>query len=131
CDGTRRPDAYRGELVRSGPTSLVMWPDTGETGVYRLKTGKGRTVWYVVQPDSRESDLTPLSDAQKEKVRQTLPLTEVAERESLKEVGYGRPPVLAVASTTEELGWVFLLGVVALLCLEVWLTRRIVTAGDR
>jgi hypothetical protein len=124
--GGRRPDAYPAELVRAGQTAQVVYADTAETGVYRLRTGRGRTIYYVVQPDHRESDLAPLADADRERLGEYLPMTVVTERDRLLEGVFGEPPTLGLANTTEELSWVFLVGVVGFLCLEVWLTRRLV-----
>jgi hypothetical protein len=104
--------------------AVERWPfvyeDTRETGVYRLTPPGGQTVYYVAQPDHRESDLTPCGDADREKVGRHVRVTYKDYRETS-----------AAAATTaqaapQELWWSFLLAVVGLLCGEVWLTRRIV-----
>ena len=40
-----------------------------------LKTGDSRTVYYVVQPDPRESDLTGCTDADRGNVAKLVPMT--------------------------------------------------------
>jgi hypothetical protein len=100
------------------------WPltyqDTRDTGVYRLSIASGQLVSYVAQPDHRESDLTPCSDADREKVGQHVQVTYRDYRTPLttKETADTSPP--------QELWWWFLLAVIALLCGEVWMTRRLV-----
>ncbi len=99
------------------------WPfeyaDTREVGVYRLEAG-GKTIYYVVQPDPRESILTPAKPEDLAKVKEKVALDyfPAEERERLN---------LALASTDarQELWLWFLMAVIALLCGEVWLTRRI------
>ncbi|HKM55724.1 MAG TPA: hypothetical protein VJY33_20130, partial [Isosphaeraceae bacterium] len=89
-----------------------------ETGVYRIEDA-GRVSYYVVQPDPQESQLAPCSAADRENVRKLIPLTYENDRAKL---------ALAMVNTDErhELWWWFLIGVIVLLCGEVWLTRRIV-----
>src|SRR5205807_2408440 len=50
--------AFPAQLVHLPHGSLVVFEGTRETGVYRLTAGE-QVIPYVVQPDPRESDLTP------------------------------------------------------------------------
>ena len=104
------------------PRTAERWPlvveDAREPGVYRLHSG-GRVTYYVVQPDHRESDLTPCTEADREKVGKLLPLSYENNFEKL---------IGEVSHRSEDLElwrW-FMVGVVMLLCCEVWFTRRIV-----
>lgn len=99
------------------------WPfdyeDTRETGVYRLQVAKDRTIYYVVQPDQRESNLTPSDDSDREKVNKQVPMTFQNDRDAMAaELSHSEPK--------QEMWWWLMVGVIALLCGEVWLTRRIV-----
>src|SRR5207247_6210213 len=52
----------------------IVFEDTREPGVYRLiQAATGVTRYYVVQGDARESDLTPCTDDDRERVRQMFP----------------------------------------------------------
>jgi hypothetical protein len=80
-----------------------------------------------VQPDHRESDLTPANAENRQKVADklsgVLPLQYQNEQ---------RPVARAMveASETQELWWWFLVGVILLLCGEVWMTRRMVKGRE-
>lgn len=95
------------------------WPfvyrETREPGIYRLKTPAGRTIYYVVQADTRDGDdLVPCSAPERDEVAGLVPLTYADEPAA----------VLAAPHQAFELWWLFLIGLIALLCGEVWLTRR-------
>ena len=72
-----------------------------------------------MQPDHQESDLTAFNDADRKKVVQQVPMRYEDDREKIV-------VELAVPDQRQELWRWFLLGVIGLLCGEVWLTRRIV-----
>ncbi|MBY0527758.1 MAG: VWA domain-containing protein [Gemmataceae bacterium] len=97
------------------------WPfdyrETRETGVYRLESD-GRTSYYVVQPDARESSLVSCTQEDRDKVSKLVPMRYENERSEL---------ALALVQSTQrqELWLWFLIGVIGLLCVEVFLTRRI------
>jgi hypothetical protein len=120
---------YPAQVTRLPRGALLLHEGTRETGVYRLRTPDRRTVYYVVQPDARESDLTPCSDEDREKVADLFnPLKLEGDRRPLRYEN-DRGQILATLATTsqrQELWWWFLLGVVGLLCAEVWMTRRMV-----
>jgi hypothetical protein len=101
--------------------SMLRMQGTRETGVYRLLTAEGATVYYVVRPKmTEESDLAPSSDEDRDKVAQLIPgLKYLNEHEQPSEDWIDE-------DQRKELWWWLLLGVIALLCGEVWLTRRIV-----
>ncbi len=121
------PATYPAQLFRRPRGSLLVYEGTRETGVYRVQRPDGDTVYYVVQPDGQEADLTPASDEDREKVAKLLnpqgldpaPLRYAA----------NRGDILAAPETTstqQEVWWWFLLGLIGLLCAEVWMTRRLV-----
>jgi hypothetical protein len=112
-------NGYQARLVATPQGSQVVYDQTVETGVYRLTRKTGHDIFYVVQPDRRESDLTPCTDIDREKVRKLLPMT-------YENDGGRMTAGLADASSKQELWWWFLLAVIALLCGEIWMTRRIV-----
>jgi hypothetical protein len=114
----RAGESYQARVVRQAQGAQVIYENTRETGVYRLTNGEGRICYYVGQPDPRESDLTPSSEAERQQVAQLLPMTyEVDPRKLIAPQGD--------ANTHQELWWALLLGVVIVLLSEVWLTRRI------
>ena len=55
------------------PCEAEIW--SGTQGVYQLRTKDEQTVYYVVQPDPRESDLVPANDGDREKVAAQVPMT--------------------------------------------------------
>jgi hypothetical protein len=73
----------------------------------------------VTSPDLGESDLARCTDADWQKVRECLPV--VWNDES------NQPSFLDDAERI-EIWWLLLLGVLALLCVEVWMTRRLALA---
>jgi hypothetical protein len=84
--------------------------------IYDLAGARSTDTYFV--SDSRESDLTSCTQADRENVSRYLPMTYENDCESL----------LKTFPTTEprfDLWPWFLLGVIVLLCSEVWMTRRI------
>ncbi|MCI0463638.1 MAG: BatA and WFA domain-containing protein [Gemmataceae bacterium] len=116
----------RSPVGESRTLAVAGWPlvyeDTQEPGVYRLQTVGGQTAYYVVQPDPRESELAPCSQADRDSVAKRIPLE------------YEQDGELPSAARTTQVhhqelwGWL-LLGVIAFLCAEVWLTRRLTIRG--
>jgi hypothetical protein len=101
-----------------------VYPDTGAIGIYRVQGSPGRAWSFVVPPDLRESDLTRCNDDDWRKVRDRLPIAWQAEA--------ARDSSLATQEARrEEIWWLFLLAVLAFLCMEVWMTRRLVLARGR
>jgi hypothetical protein len=74
---------------------------------------------FVTPPDLRESDLTRCNDDDWRKVRDRLPVAWHADSPD-------KDSLAPETEQREELWWLFLLGVVGLLCMEVWMTRRLV-----
>jgi hypothetical protein len=120
-------DAPPGQLVIRPPQGeakteqVDRWPfdfrDTRDTGVYRMQLGE-HTSYFVVQPDPAESILAPATSEEREKVAKLVPIKYENDR--------GKLSIELVASTHRQELWLwFLIGVVVLLCGEVWLTRRI------
>jgi hypothetical protein len=114
-------------VIRQPRGRMLLCDNTRETGVYRLQTPDGDTVYYVVQPDGQESDLTPASEEDRERVAAIFnPLK--LEQSSLRYTGE-RSEIIAAPESTDarqEVWWCFLLGLIGLLCAEVWMTRRMV-----
>ena len=75
-----------------------------------------KTTYYVVQPDMKESNLTPCYEADREKVTKLVKMDYTDANVNL---------ALAALDEKQELWMWFLVGVIALLCGEVWMTRRI------
>jgi hypothetical protein len=92
-----------------------------ETGIYRLRTPEGVIVHYVVRPRrADESDLTPATDEDRERVAAMFPgMKYQNEREAVVAAWVSE-------SHKQDIWSWLLLGLVALLCAEVWMTRRIV-----
>jgi hypothetical protein len=92
-----------------------------ETGVYRLSSAESGTLYYVVRPkNAEESDLMPCSDEDRAHVARLMPgLKYQNDREQLAVEWVGENP-------RQELWRWLLLGLIALLCGEVWMTRRMV-----
>jgi hypothetical protein len=99
--------------------ALLVYEKTRETGVYRLGTPEGQTVNYVVQPDDKESDLTPCSADDRDAVAGQIGVKYEDDRARM---------IAALTPTGQrmEVWWWFLIGIVLLLCAEVWMTRRMV-----
>ncbi|HEY7311922.1 MAG TPA: BatA domain-containing protein [Gemmataceae bacterium] len=119
-DPTRK-DAFLATVDRLPQGSVLRIEGTRETGVYHLHTAEGGTIHYVVRPKTaEESDLTPCSEEDRVTVAKIIPgLKYQNDREQLNVEWISE-------SHRQELWWWLLLGLIALLCGEVWLTRRIV-----
>lgn len=116
--GATEGGGFPAQLVRQPHGSLVVFEGTRETGVYRLTDGE-QVIPYVVQPDPRESDLTPASDDDRAKVAALLPMTYEDDHAAI----LGK---MTEATQRHEVWWLLLAGVVALLCGEVLMTRWMV-----
>jgi hypothetical protein len=139
-----QPLRYRPEPSRDGPSAppklpatVTIHPPVGEpkeinvdhwplvyeearaAGVYRLQVGGPRSVYFVAQPDARESDLTLGSEADRAKVAALVPVQDHNDLQAVTDVLRG-------AGQSQDLWWLAMLGVILLLCGEVWLTRRMV-----
>jgi hypothetical protein len=113
------PDTYLAQWLPGEKGAVLLYEGTREAGVYRLTTPAGANVYYVVPPDSREADLTPCGEEDRKKVADL----NGARYEEGKE---GLMRGLEEGPHREELWSLLLGGVIALLCLEVWMTRRMV-----
>lgn len=101
----------------------AIWEDTRRTGVYKVSSERGSMRYYVVQPDAGESVLTRFDEDSQDALREALPTAEFAEE--LDQVA------VAMRSTdrnAEVWPW-FMALVVALLCGEILMTRRIALRG--
>src|SRR5262249_50040251 len=112
-------DTYLAQVLAQERGALLVYDNARESGVYRLTTPAKTTAYYVVPPDARESDLTPCNEEERQRVA------------GLIGVGYeddrGKGIDAWGAGTQRQDLWLYLLlGLVALLCLEVHMTRRMV-----
>src|SRR5262249_6096020 len=101
--------------------NVESWPfdyrETREAGVYRLET-EGRTSYYVVGSDPRESNLASCTQEDRDKVTKLVPMQYKNEHAELA-------TALVQSTQRQELWLWFLVGVIGLLCVEVFMTRRI------
>ncbi len=105
---------------------VAQWPwtygNTGAIGVYQARAADGRAWSFVVPPDLDGSNLTRCSADDVRQVRARLPIAWHADTSE---------PTIDADGSREELWWLFLAAVLGLLCLEVWMTRRLVIARGR
>jgi hypothetical protein len=110
---------YTATVAGEAQGPLLVHQGMNEPGVWKLTTDGRKTAWYVVQSDPRETDLTPYNDEDREKVGK---LVSFVYQNDADELVRG----LTREDQPQYFWWWFLLGVIALLCGEVWMTRRIV-----
>lgn len=109
---------YVASIIRKPQYSMLIHEGMREAGIWKMTTPDEQEFYYVVQPDRREADLTPTSEEDQEAIKQYVPIKYQNDVETL---------VKEMAESNElELWWIFLLGIILFLCMEVWLTRRIV-----
>jgi hypothetical protein len=114
-------NALLAAVDRLSQGAMLCIDGTRETGVYRLLAPEGGVIYYVVRPKmAEESDLTPCSDDDRAKVAELIPGLKYQH-----EFEQGSAEWIS-DNYRQELWWCLLLGLIALLCGEVWLTRRIV-----
>ena len=99
------------------------WGAPGPPGVYHMQVGSGPRLPLVVHADPRESELMPATDAERRKVAELLQLHDLGQEQF--------PDDADDAGQTQEVWWIFLIGVIAVLCGELWLTRRMALARGR
>jgi hypothetical protein len=115
--------AYPARVTRTAGGAVLVHEGIRETGVYRLRTPEGRTIHYVARPDPRESDLTSCTDEDRERVAHLLPLRYENDRAQMASA-------LAETRQRQEYWWWFLVGLIGLLCAELFLTRRMVKGRE-
>ena len=120
-DGTEA----KAPITRNAGVARARYEDTTETGVYRLRLpGTAKSYAYgIVNGESRESDLSPLDPAETEKLAEGWPM--VFENDSAKLAdrvfsGDGQP------GSRNEIWRALILLAMAGLCVEIYLTRRLV-----
>ncbi len=117
--GDPTPDAYPAQVVHQPRGESLVYTATRETGVYKLQTPESATIYYVVQPDARESNLAPATEADRERVAKLIPMNYQA-------TGTDAAVLANLGPERQEFWWLLLVGVIVLLCSEVWMTRRMV-----
>jgi hypothetical protein len=114
----------RGAVVRSQGGAQVRIDATDESGLYRvhLPDPPGGLAFATVAADSRESDLRPLEPAVMTQLERDLPLAFESNPERLPGAYLFAPG----PGGRNELWRYLVLAALAGLCMEVWLTRRMV-----
>ena len=109
-------------VVRSPGAARAVYHDTSEPGVYRLSLPgpPGGFAYASVVGDPREFDLTPLGPAEAEGLARGWPLTFEPDPDRLA----GR--LSSPSHGRNEVWRGLVLAALAGLCLELWLTRRLV-----
>ena len=120
--------------VPEGPrrrVEVANWPfvfqDTRETGIYKLTTDSGKVQYYVVQPDTGESVLTPCDAKDRRAVQSLFPKDRFfyeTDRAKLMEA-------ILQSQNDPELWWLFLMLVIGLLAAELAYTRRLAKRSPR
>jgi hypothetical protein len=114
-----RSGTHHAQLLQTPPTTMVTYSGTDSVGVYRLRTEEKKTYYYTGQADVEESNLSPCTTEDWAKIQDLIPMTYLTDHDP-------RNSPLAAELHTEELWWWLMLGVIGLLCAELWMTRRIV-----
>jgi len=113
----------RAEVVRGAGLPQARFDDTSESGIYRLALPDppGGTLYAAVARDGRESDMTPLDPAEAARLAEGWPLVFESDPDRLI------AGLFAPESGGKHEIWRFLvLAALGGLCLEVYLTRRLV-----
>ena len=126
--GPPTPEAFAARETPA-PHHTLVCDETRIAGVYRLTTPEGKTVYYVAQPDSgkpdpgrpgsSESDLKASASEDREKVKSIVPMRYENDRQTIL-------TARKAPEQPDEWGPIFLVAMIALLCGEVWVTRRMV-----
>jgi hypothetical protein len=104
--------------VQRTAAGVVVYDGARTSGIYTLLSPDDKPTYFVVPADAAEGDLTPLNDDDREKVKTVVGLTFDDGDAVLAASGEG---------TDRQDLWLYLLiGMIGLLCLEVWMTRRLV-----
>ncbi len=104
------------------------WPwrytETSTIGRYDVTSSNGKYLPFAVEPDPGESDLTRCTDDDRRRIRERLPIVFSDSSDSTA--------TSAVDDTSrEEIWWLLLIAVLAFLCVEVWMTRRVAMGRGR
>jgi VWA domain-containing protein/aerotolerance regulator-like protein len=114
-DGVLRPlDVANGAIIIDSP----------ESGAYAFTHSQFPTQYFAIAADPKEHDLTPLDAADRERLEHWLP-----------SLHWDSEPGEALAShagaaLATELNWLAFGGVIALLCMELWMTRKRALAAN-
>ncbi len=115
----------RAAVVRADGSTHARLDDASEAGIYRLARPDppGGFAYAAIAGDAHESDMTPLDQAEAEHLSQGWPLEFADGPEHLGTRLAGR-----TTAGKREVWRVLVLAALAVLCVEVFLTRRIVRA---
>jgi hypothetical protein len=110
------PDGRPRSVAVTGWPAVIAGPH--DPGAFRLTTSSGRTQYFAVRPDPRESVLTPCPEEDRRRVAEAVGrLAYIGAMDEITDDPGG--------AGGRELWWVLMLAVVGLLGLEVWYTRRV------
>ena len=120
------PSSRKGkaEVARHGGLASARFDDTSESGIYRLSLlpdPPGGVMYGAVARDERESDLAPLEPSEAAKLAEGWPLQYVSEAKQSELGLFGAEP-----GSRQEVWRMLILAALAGLCLEIYLTRRLV-----
>lgn len=103
--------------------TLSAWPftcdNTQVAGIYRLTFTTKQTIPAVVQAEADESALVYMQEEDRHKLQKLLPLQFTDDPAAIGQA-------VVAPEHRENLWWLLMLGVIGLLCAEIWLTRRMV-----
>ena len=123
---SRRPAEHppQAAVVRFRGKTQARLDDTGEPGVYqfRLPDPPGGSAFATVAADGRESDFAPLEPASAEALARDVAVT----LRDLTVTALAGWLFAAGPASRHEIWRYLVLGTLAGLCMEVWLTRRMV-----
>ena len=115
----------------SGPVRTIpckAWPavidGTHLAGAYRVVSPAGQSTYFSVCPESGESELTPCTDDERDRVRKIIPqLDYITGLDEMAIPSNGRP-------AGRELWWLFMILALGLLLIETRSTRALSKRGD-
>lgn len=111
----------------------VHYGQTADAGAYRLSWSGAEPLWFVVDTDPREGDVQLATSAERKKVADLFPRQPDAGGELQPVLQYQNDVNAVVRSVLnpdekQYVWWLLLLGVIGLLCGEIWMTRRMVAS---
>ncbi|MFM7148486.1 MAG: BatA domain-containing protein [Gemmataceae bacterium] len=113
------PDSLFVQVNKREDVWQLVYEGTFDPGIYRLHTPSQEVVYFVVPSDPRESNLTPCSSDDQNRVQELTGVQFAQDSESI--LNGSQSP-----NFRQDLWPYFLLALLGFLCMEVWATRRMV-----
>lgn len=114
-----KAETYQAQLISQPKGKMLVYDNARDTGIYELTTPKDEKVYYVVPPEAQEMDLTASDKEDRDRVAKLFPVSYQDDRQEIVES--------SESGLYRQDFWMWLLlGLVGLLCFEVWMTRRMV-----